>query len=217
MSAALRTAILISGRGSNMGAIARAAQAGGIPLEVAIVIADRADAAGLATAQALGVPTTTVPRSDGGRFEGNLAACLERYAPEAIALAGFMRILSAQFVARYLGRLFNIHPSLLPAYRGLHTHRRVLAAHEAVHGASVHYVTPELDAGPIILQSRVAVRPGDTEAQLAARVLRTEHVIYPRVLGWVAQRRLKWQDGGAWLDGTRLDQPIVEDFSAADT
>src|SRR6185437_5338248 len=113
--------------------------------------------------------------------------------------------------------MLNVHPSLLPAYRGLHTHRRVLAAAARAHGASVHYVTPELDAGPVVLQSRVPVRAGDTEAALAARVLRTEHVIYPRVIGWVAAGRLRWHDGAAWLDGARLDQPIVEEFSAADT
>ena len=215
MSAPLRTAILISGRGSNMEAIARAAVAGRIPVQVVAVIADRADAAGLATARELGVTSAVLPRGEG--FEERLAASLDAHQPQLIALAGFMHILSAPFVARYLGRMLNIHPSLLPAYRGLHTHRRVLAARDAVHGASVHYVTPELDAGPVVLQSRVAVHPGDSEARLAARVLRTEHVIYPRVLDWVAQRRLKWQDGGAWLDGARLDQPVVEDFSAEDT
>jgi phosphoribosylglycinamide formyltransferase-1 len=126
-----------------------------------------------------------------------------------------MRVLSAEFVARYLGRMFNIHPSLLPEYRGLDTHRRVLAAGDAVHGASVHFVTPELDAGPVVLQSQVAVEPADTEAILAARVLATEHVIYPRALGWFADGRLAWRDGAAWLDGRRLMTPVVEDFRAA--
>jgi phosphoribosylglycinamide formyltransferase 1 len=123
-----------------------------------------------------------------------------------------MRILSAQFVGCYLGRMFNVHPSLLPDYRGLHTHRRVLAAGAAVHGASVHFVTAELDGGPVILQSRVAVEPGDSEAALAARVLATEHVIYPRALGWFASGRLAWRDGAPWLDGRRLEAPLVEDF-----
>jgi phosphoribosylglycinamide formyltransferase-1 len=132
-----------------------------------------------------------------------------------VALAGFMRVLSAEFVARYLGRMFNVHPSLLPKYRGLDTHRRVLAAGEAVHGASVHFVTPELDAGPVVLQSQVAVAPADTLATLAARVLATEHVIYPRVLGWFADGRLAWREGAAWLDGRRLTAPLVEDFRAA--
>jgi phosphoribosylglycinamide formyltransferase-1 len=125
-----------------------------------------------------------------------------------------MRILSPSVVERYLGRMLNIHPSLLPAYRGLHTHRRVLAAGDTEHGASVHFVTPELDAGPIVLQSRVALLPGDTETTLAARVLATEHIIYPRVIGWLGERRLTWRTGGPWLDGERLDSPIVEDFRA---
>jgi len=132
-----------------------------------------------------------------------------------VALAGFMRVLSAEFVADYLGRMFNIHPSLLPKYRGLDTHRRVLEAGDTLHGASVHFVTPELDAGPVVLQSQVAVLPADAEATLAARVLATEHVIYPRVLGWFAAGRLAWRDGGAWLDGRRLAGPLTEDFRAA--
>jgi phosphoribosylglycinamide formyltransferase-1 len=111
--------------------------------------------------------------------------------------------------------MLNIHPSLLPAYRGLHTHARVLEAGDTEHGASVHFVTAELDAGPVVLQSKVAVEPGDTEATLSARVQATEHIIYPRVLGWCAQRRLAWREGAAWLDGRRLDAPIVEDFRVA--
>jgi phosphoribosylglycinamide formyltransferase-1 len=123
-----------------------------------------------------------------------------------------MRILSAQLVGRYLGRMLNVHPSLLPAYRGLHTHRRVLAAGDSAHGASVHFVTPELDAGPVVLQSKVAVLADDTEASLAARVLATEHIIYPRVLGWLGTGRLGWRAGAPWLDGRPLAAPIVEDF-----
>ena len=126
-----------------------------------------------------------------------------------------MRILSAALVGRYLGRMLNVHPSLLPAYRSLHTHRRVLAAGDSAHGASVHFVTPELDAGPSVLQSKVAVLPDDTEAALAARVLATEHVIYPRVIGWLADGRLSFRSGVPWLDGRRLDAPIMEDFRAS--
>jgi phosphoribosylglycinamide formyltransferase-1 len=217
MSAAapLRLGILISGRGSNMTAIARACLNGDIAAHTAIVIADRADAGGLASAAALGIPTAVVQRStarDAAAFEATLAATLEAQRPDAIALAGFMRILSAGFVARFCGRMFNIHPALLPAYRGLHTHRRVLAARATQHGASVHFVTAELDGGPVVLQSRVAVKPGDTEATLSARVQATEHIIYPRVLAWFAQRRLAWRDGAAWFDGRILETPIVEDF-----
>jgi len=210
----LELAILISGRGSNMTALARACQGGTLRARVAVVIADREAAGGLAAARELGLATETVPPAhDAAAFEGALETMLERYRPGALALAGFMRVLSASFVARYLGRLFNIHPSLLPKYRGLHTHRRVLEAHEAAHGASVHFVTPELDAGPVVLQSRLPVRAGDTEASLAARVLATEHVIYPRALEWFAAGRLLWRDGAAWLDGRPLASPIVEDFA----
>ena len=197
-------------------AIARAGLAGEIDARVTLVIADRADAAGLASARDFGAETATLlPAAGAAALEAELAAILDAHGPDAIALAGFMRILSADFVARYLGRMFNIHPSLLPAYRGLHTHRRVLAAGEREHGASVHFVTAELDGGPVILQSRLGVRAGEAEAELAARVLRTEHVIYPQALGWFAQRRLAWHDGAAWLDGRRLDAPVVEDFRAA--
>jgi phosphoribosylglycinamide formyltransferase 1 len=222
MSAAtpLRLVVLISGRGSNMTAVARACRAGEIRARIERVISDRAAAPGLASAAELGAATAVVTRMQGNSapdFETRLAAAIDAANPDLIALAGFMRVLSAAFVGRYLGRMLNVHPSLLPAYRGLDTHRRVLAAAERAHGASVHFVTAELDAGPVVLQSKVAVRPGDTEAVLAERVLRTEHVIYPRVIGWLAEGRLKWQDGAAWLDGARLERPVVEDFSATES
>jgi phosphoribosylglycinamide formyltransferase-1 len=218
VDAPLELAILISGRGSNMLAIARACQDGRIAARVAVVLSDRADAAGLASAADLGIPTAVVahgaPR-DSALFEARLAVELESRGAQAIALAGFMRILSGAFVGHWLGRIFNIHPSLLPDYRGLHTHRRVLAARDAAHGASVHFVTAELDGGPVVLQSRLAVAPGEDEVALMARVQATEHIIYPRALGWFAQRRLVWRDGAAWLDGRRLDAPIVEDFNGS--
>jgi phosphoribosylglycinamide formyltransferase 1 len=208
-----RLAILISGRGSNMTAIVRACQTGALRARAVVVISDRADAAGLDSARELGVETLALPaQPDAAGFERSLGDALEAREPQWIALAGFMRILSPGFVSRYLGRMLNIHPSLLPAFRGLHTHRRALAAGEREHGASVHFVTAELDGGPVVLQSKVAVEPGDTEATLAARVLATEHIIYPRALGWCAERRLTWHDGVAWLDGRRLDSPVVEDF-----
>ena len=215
--APLEAAILISGRGSNMMAIARECLAGHIAARVAVVISDRADAPGLSGARELGLETAVLKSAEsagGPALEVSLAAVLEAHGCDVIALAGFMRILSGPFVARHLGRMFNIHPSLLPGYRGLHTHRRVLEAHDTEHGASVHFVTARLDAGPVVLQSRVAVMPGDTEATLSARVHATEHIIYPRVLGWFAERRLVWRDGAPWLDGQRLDTPIVEDFRA---
>jgi phosphoribosylglycinamide formyltransferase-1 len=212
----LKLAILISGRGSNMAAIVRACLTGAIAARP-FVISDRADAAGIGSARELGVEAEVLSSDiDRSRtLEQGLITTLEARHTDAIALAGFMRILSAPFVARYLGRMLNIHPSLLPAYRGLHTHRRVLAAGDHEHGASVHFVTAELDSGPVVLQSKVRVEPGDSEATLAARVLATEHLIYPRALAWFAARRLAWRDGAAWLDGRRLDEPIVEDFRAA--
>ncbi|MBS0579056.1 MAG: phosphoribosylglycinamide formyltransferase [Proteobacteria bacterium] len=216
--APLRLVVLISGRGTNMTAIARACQAGQIAAHIDLVISDRAAAGGLASARELGLETATVLREPGAErsaFDERLAATIDARRPDVIALAGFMRILTAPFVARYLGRMLNIHPSILPAYRGLHTHRRVLHDGQSWHGASVHFVTPELDGGPVVLQSRVPVRPGDTEESLSARVQATEYIIYPRVLGWFAQGRLAWQDGAAWLDGRPLERPLVEDFDAS--
>ena len=214
--APLRIAILLSGRGSNREALASACASGALAARIAVVIADRGGAAGLEAARARGRETAAVVHpAERHAFERELGAVLERHRPDAVALAGFMRVLSAEFVAGYLGRMFNIHPSLLPKYRGLDTHRRVLEAGDTLHGASVHFVTPELDAGPVVLQSQVAVVRGDTEAKLAARVLATEHVISPRVLGWFADGRLAWREDGAWLDGRRLAGPLTEDFRAA--
>jgi phosphoribosylglycinamide formyltransferase-1 len=213
----LKLAVVISGRGTHMIAIARACQAGAIAARVNLVVSDRAGAGGLASARELGLETAIVARTPGGdaaEFEQRLAATLDAQQPDVIALAGFMRILSAPFVERYLGRMLNIHPSLLPAYRGLHTHQRVLEAGDPWHGASVHFVTPELDGGPVVLQSRVPVLPGDTQSTLSARVQASEYTIYPRVLGWFAQGRLTWQDDAAWLDGRPLLNPLVEDFGA---
>ncbi|HYX75370.1 MAG TPA: phosphoribosylglycinamide formyltransferase [Steroidobacteraceae bacterium] len=214
--APLKLALLISGRGSNMSAILHAALAGEIAAEPVMVISDRVNAPGLASARALGVATAAWSAQPSEvPFEQMLSATLAAVQPDVIALAGFMRILSPALVRRYLGRMLNIHPSLLPRFRGLHTHARVLAAGDTKHGASVHFVTSELDAGPVILQSKVAVLPGDSETALAARVLATEHIIYPRVIGWLGAGRLAWRAGEPWLDGRRLEAPIVEDFSAS--
>jgi phosphoribosylglycinamide formyltransferase-1 len=211
----LRLAILISGRGSNMAAIARACAEGRIDARVELVLSERPGAAGLEIARALGIDARTVAWSAAaGReaFERDLEAALAAASPQLIVLAGFMRILSPQFVEARAGRILNIHPSLLPNYRGLHTHRRVLAAGDRTHGASVHFVTAELDGGPVILQSRVAIHPGDDEEALSARVQATEHIIYPRVIGWLADGRLAWREGRPWLDGEPLAAPMVEDF-----
>jgi phosphoribosylglycinamide formyltransferase-1 len=213
--APLSLAVLISGRGSNMVAIAQACATGHINASIEVVISDLAGAAGVEVARNLGLATKIVARAafaDAAAFEDALARALHQHAPELIVLAGFMRILSPSFVKRYAGRMVNIHPSLLPQYRGLHTHRRVLAAGDAEHGASVHFVTPQLDAGPIVLQSVVAVRAGDTEQTLAARVLASEHIIYPRVIGWIADGRVALRAGRAWLDGAPLNAPLLENM-----
>jgi phosphoribosylglycinamide formyltransferase-1 len=213
----LKLAVLISGRGSNMLAIAAACRDGRIDARVALVVADKADAPGLAFARSLGIEARGVPwRGAAARaaFEAELASQLDAATPDLIVLAGFMRVLSADFVGRYTGRMLNIHPSLLPRHRGLHTHQRALAAGDAVHGASVHFVTADLDAGPVVLQSRLAVLPQEDETSLAGRVLATEHQIYPRVIGWIADGRLQWNRGQVWLDGRPLTYPVIEEHGA---
>jgi phosphoribosylglycinamide formyltransferase 1 len=215
--APLQLAILISGRGSNMAAIARACRAGQINARVRIVISDRPDIAGLSVARDLGIEALTVAWPGVARreaFERALGEALDAHRPDLIVLAGFMRILSPHFARRYAGRMLNIHPSLLPKYTGLHTHRRALEAGDAEHGASVHFVTAELDGGPVVLQSRVPVQPDDTETDLSARVQAAEHIIYPRVIGMLADGRLAWDEGRVRVDGKLLDAPLVENVSA---
>jgi phosphoribosylglycinamide formyltransferase 1 len=197
-----------------MATIARECQHGRLAATVNVVISDRPGVAGITTAQDMGIETEVVPYKgiDRPTFERALSESIDEHAPDLVVLAGFMRVLTEPFVRRFTGRMINIHPSLLPKYTGLHTHQRVLDAGDAEHGASVHYVTPELDGGPVILQSKVPVKTGDTESTLAARVIATEHVIYPRVVGWIADKRLTWNDGQPLFDGKPLTQPVVEDF-----
>ena len=190
--------ILISGRGSNMEAIVRACVAEGWNARIAAVISNRADAAGLAWAAGQGIAVETVDhRAFATReaFDAALAARIDAHRPDVLALAGFMRILGPAFVGRYDGRLVNIHPSLLPAFPGLHTHRRALEAGCKVAGATVHLVTAELDHGPIIAQAVVPVLADDTEAALAARVLEREHAIYPRSVRWLLEGALRIEHG----------------------
>ena len=190
--------ILISGRGSNMEAIVAACERERWPARIAAVISNRADAAGLNYAAARGIPTAVVSHRDYPSredFDAALAACIDAYQPDAVALAGFMRILTPGFVQRYAGRLLNIHPSLLPAFPGLHTHERALEAGCKLAGATVHFVTPDLDHGPIVIQAAVPVLPGDTPEALAARVLTKEHVIYPRALRWLIEGELELSSG----------------------
>ncbi|KVW76810.1 phosphoribosylglycinamide formyltransferase [Burkholderia cepacia] len=192
--------ILISGRGSNMEAIVRACAQERWPAEIAAVIANRPDAAGLAFAASHGVATAVVDhRSFDGRdsFDAALTAEIDRFAPDLVVLAGFMRILTPAFVRRYEGRLLNIHPSLLPSFKGIHTHQQALDAGVALHGASVHFVIPELDSGAIVAQGAVPVRAGDDAAALAQRVLAVEHVLYPRAVRWFIEGRLRLENGRA--------------------
>lgn len=181
-----------------MEALLAACEAERWPARVVAVVSNRPEAAGLRHAAAQGIATAAVDHrahADRARFDAALAQVIDSFAPDLVVLAGFMRILGEPFVRRYEGRLLNIHPSLLPAFPGLHTHRRALEAGCAVAGATVHFVTPELDHGPIILQSVVPVRPGDDESALAARVLATEHVIYPRAVRWFVEGRIELEAG----------------------
>jgi len=198
--------VLISGRGSNMRSLVDHSRADACAYEVVRVLSDKPAAAGLALARDLGVAAAAVPAS--ADYDRRLAAAIDECAPALIVLAGFMRILSPEFVNRYAGRILNIHPSLLPKYPGLHTHRAVLAAGDPVHGATVHFVTAELDGGPPIIQAVVQVRPDDDEATLAARVQAEEHHIYPLAVGWYCEGRLRCHEGRAWLDGEALDVPV---------
>jgi phosphoribosylglycinamide formyltransferase-1 len=200
-----RTAILISGRGSNMTALIEAARDESFPAEIALVVSNRPDAAGLQHAAAAGIATAIVDHKrygkDRGAFERALQDVLIEHRIEIVCLAGFMRILTAWFVAQWPDRMLNIHPALLPAFKGLDTHRRAIEAGVRDHGATVHFVVPEMDSGPIIAQGRVPVFPDDTEAALAARVLAVEHRIYPLALKLVASDRVRVVDGQCVIDG----------------
>ncbi|HKW37578.1 MAG TPA: phosphoribosylglycinamide formyltransferase [Burkholderiales bacterium] len=200
--------ILISGRGSNMEAIIRAR----LPAETAAVISNRPEAPGLKFAAQAGVgPQVVDDRAFPSReaFEGALADVIERHSPDLVALAGFMRVLGADFVRRYSGKMINIHPSLLPAFPGLHTHRRALEEGVKLHGCTAHFVTAQVDHGPIIIQAAVPVREGDTEAALAARVLQQEHRIYPLAVRWFVEGRLVVENGLVRVDGAGAQQSIL--------
>jgi phosphoribosylglycinamide formyltransferase-1 len=203
--------VVISGRGSNMQALIEAGRALDSSFDVVRVVSDKPDAGGLQIARSMGVDVRTVPAAaniDRASYDAQLAAAIEDASPALIALAGFMRILSPGFVQSFEGRLLNIHPSLLPKYTGLHTHRRALAAGDAEHGATVHFVTDELDGGPPVLQARVPVLPGDDESSLSARVHRVEHKIFPAVVNWYCAGRLSYRDAHAWFDGGLLEAPL---------
>lgn len=206
----LRLVVLISGRGSNLQAVLDEAQSGTLPVEICAVISNRPGAYGLERARQQGVDAVTLDHKrfpDRVSFEAALRELIDSYSPDLVALAGFMRVLNPGFVEYYQGRLLNIHPSLLPKYRGLHTHERVIAVGEREHGASVHFVIPELDSGPVILQARVPVLPGDDADTLAARVLVQEHRIYPQAIRWFAEGRVCLQGDQVYFDGQPLTRP----------
>lgn len=209
----LPIAILISGRGSNMRVIAERAAAGSLPVDIRVVISDQPAAEGLQAAAAMNIATRVLaPRdfADRASYDQALVQLLAEYGPKLVVLAGFMRILTPHFIGAFAGRILNVHPSLLPKYRGLRTHRRVLEAGETLHGASIHFVTEELDGGPVVVQAEVQVLPADSETTLSARVQQAEHRIYPQAIDWFARGRLVLKDDRAWLDGKPLDAPVRE-------
>lgn len=208
-----RVGILISGRGSNMAALIKAARADNYPAEIVLVASNRPDAGGLQTAQAAGIATATVDHTGYGKdraaFERALQAALDKHRVDLVCLAGFMRLLTAEFTTRWQERMLNIHPALLPAFKGLDTHRRALEAGVKIHGATVHFVVPEMDSGPIIAQGAVPVHDNDTEQTLAARVLAVEHRIYPLALKLLAEGRVTLAGGRCRITGAPMTDEVL--------
>jgi len=203
--------ILISGSGSNLQAIIDAINEERLHADIRAVISNRADAYGLERARSHGITTTVINHRDypdREQFDQALQQCIDRFEPRLLVLAGFMRILTPGLVDHYQGRMINIHPSLLPRYTGLNTHQRAIEAGDTEHGVSIHFVTNELDGGPVISQARVMVQPGDDAETLARRVLAQEHKLYPQTLEWFCQGRLRQENNEVLFDGMRLDKPI---------
>jgi len=199
--------VLISGSGSNLQAIIDATNSGELPVTISAVISNRPDVKGLQRAQQAGIDTRVVDHKDfpdRDVFDAELQMCIDSFSPDLVILAGFMRILTEGFVEHYTGRMLNIHPALLPNFPGLNTHERALESGVEQHGASVHFVTTEVDGGPIVLQASLAVYADDTAETLAARVLEQEHLIFPQAIKWYAEGRLTFQDNHVYLDGTQL-------------
>lgn len=204
-------AILISGGGTNLQSFIDKTEAGELGLDIAVVLCNKPGAAGLERARKARIPIECVEHGDypdRESFDAALNDTLDRYSPDVIILAGFMRILTPVFIDHFAGRIFNIHPSLLPKYPGLDTHQRAIDAGDEWAGSTVHFATEELDGGPPVIQGRVRVEPGDSAKALAARVLKVEHQIYPEAASLFAAGRLAYRDGAAWLDGQRLAEPI---------
>jgi len=210
--------LLVSGRGSNMAALIEAAKAKDYPAEIVLVVSNRPEARGLLVARAAGIATETVDHTkfggDRNRFEHEIQSLLEKYRIEIICLAGFLRLLTADFLERWQWRILNIHPALLPDFKGLDTHKRVIDAGVKIHGATVHFVVPELDSGPVIAQGAINVRPGDSEEALAVRVLKVEHRIYPLALKLVAEGRVQIKNNHTLIDGVPV--PNVADLAPTD-
>lgn len=203
-----RVVVLISGSGSNLQAIIDQQESGALPIEICAVISNKDHVKGLDRAAAHKIPAIVLDHTlfdSREAFDERLMTIIDAQAPDIVVLAGFMRILTPAFTAHYEGKMLNIHPSLLPKYTGLHTHRRALEAGDSEHGVTVHFVTSELDGGPAIIQARVPIVDGDTEQSLAARVLEQEHKIYPQAIAWLAQGRLTMRENRSWLDGEQLD------------
>ena len=209
----LPVVILISGWGSNLQSIINAVASDELPVVIRAVISNRPEAVGLERAAQAGIPTAVIDHlrySDRAAFDQALLACIERFQPGLVILAGFMRILTAGFVNHFQGKMLNVHPSLLPAFPGMHTHQRALEAGCKQHGASIHFVTEAVDGGPVVLQAQVAVQQQDSVATLAARVLEREHCMYPLAIRWFAEQRLRLDSTGqAVLDGEILTRPVL--------
>ncbi len=213
----LSIVVLVSGSGSNLQAIIDSITAGHLKARIAGVLSNKADAYGLVRAQQAGIATAVLAHTayaDRESFDAAMMAKIDDWQPDVVVLAGFMRILTPGFVQHFEGRLVNIHPSLLPKYKGLHTHQRALENGDSEHGCSVHFVSAELDGGPVIGQAVVPVLPGDNETLLTERVHKSEHRLYPEVLVLMADGRLVYRDGLPWLDGKKLDTPVRLDLSA---
>jgi len=209
----LTIVVLISGSGSNLQVLIDQMLAGTLPIEIAAVISNRGDAAGLKRAETAGIKTLVVDNKaypDRQSYDVELQKNIDSFNPQLVVLAGFMRILTEDFVNHYTNRMLNIHPSLLPNYRGLNTHQRAIDDGAEIHGVSVHFVTPELDGGPVIAQSQVDVASDDTTQSLAAKVQAKEHILYPRVIKWIAEQRLKITNGELFFDNQKLNAPILD-------
>lgn len=215
-----KTAILISGSGTNLQAFIDRVARSDLNLDLTVVFSNRPDAYGLERAKTAGIPTACLRHqefTDRVSFDRAVADKLDLWQPDLLILAGFMRILSPGFVNHYAGRILNVHPALLPAYPGLHTHQRVLEAGDKWHGSTVHFVTEELDGGPRILQGRLPVIESESADQLETRVQAIEHQIYPEAAGWVGAGRVEFRDGQTWIDGAHADEPVLQTFDAHGT